>query len=475
MKDILFHYNPVNPTTWVYLSSLLMVALFFKFGRLWSLRNLDLFGLMIIAPGLLLAEHGGDLLAAKSTADAAWVEHLGYTWLFAAGAVFLLRLLIDSVMVRRPLLEPNLSVGGMTFLGVSLFVFLTANVLNGAVDSSAVEAAVVGDERFQPPDETTPDDEVDQEAAKVKDRVVRFGPAYPLWSAIPRIVTQGSLFQIDDDATGVGEPEEENLRVNEATIRLTAILSHFAVVVGMIVIGYRHFDNYRTGVAAATLYLMLPYTAQKTGDIYHVLPAALLVWLLASYRRPLIAGLLMGSAIGTIYYPIFLLPLWIAFYWRRGLIRFGVGTTVTLALLAANLAIWDYQEGQLHEFPGQIQQMFGWAIPATDNLEGFWNPAFTEPSYRFPVLAAFVALCGSFALWPAQKNLGALISCTAAVMLGTQFWHAHGGGLFMAWYMPILLLTIFRPNLEDRVALSVLGEGWRPKWANRKRAETQAA
>jgi hypothetical protein len=25
------------------------------------------------------------------------------------------------------------------------------------------------------------------------------------------------------------------------------------------------------------------------------------------------------------------------------------------------------------------------------------------------------------------------------------------------------LLTIFRPNLEDRVALSVLGEGWFPR------------
>jgi hypothetical protein len=33
----------------------------------------------------------------------------------------------------------------------------------------------------------------------------------------------------------------------------------------------------------------------------------------------------------------------------------------------------------------------------------------------------------------------------------------------MAWYLPLLLLTIFRPNLEDRVALSVLGEGWFPR------------
>ena len=33
---------------------------------------------------------------------------------------------------------------------------------------------------------------------------------------------------------------------------------------GMVLIGYRHFDNVHTGVAAACLYLMLPYTAQTT-------------------------------------------------------------------------------------------------------------------------------------------------------------------------------------------------------------------
>jgi hypothetical protein len=41
-------------------------------------------------------------------------------------------------------------------------------------------------------------------------------------------------------------------------------------------------------------------------------------------------------------------------------------------------------------------------------------------------------------------------------MLGTQFWHAYGGGLALAWYLPLLILTVFRPNLEDRVATNVV-------------------
>jgi hypothetical protein len=71
-------------------------------------------------------------------------------------------------------------------------------------------------------------------------------------------------------------------------------------------------------------------------------------------------------------------------------------------------------------------------------------------------------LAGGMAWWPAHKNLGTLLSCSAAIMLAVQFWHGFGdgGGMYMAWYLPLLLMTVFRPNLEDRVALSVLGEGW---------------
>ena len=83
-----------------------------------------------------------------------------------------------------------------------------------------------------------------------------------------------------------------------------------------------------------------------------------------------------------------------------------------------------------------------------------------------PVFAAFVVLCGSLALWPPQKNYGTLLSCSAAVMLGTQFWHAPDGGIYMNWYLPLLLLTIFRPNLEDRVALTAVTES-RVVWRRR--------
>ena len=66
MSEFLYHYQPVEPATWFYLSSLLMIGLFFKFSRLWSVRNLDLILLILLAPGLLFVHYGRQIDALPS-------------------------------------------------------------------------------------------------------------------------------------------------------------------------------------------------------------------------------------------------------------------------------------------------------------------------------------------------------------------------------------------------------------------------
>lgn len=451
MSEILFQYHKVHPTTWVYLSSLLTICLFFKFSRLWSVRNLDLIGLILLAPGLLMVAYGVEK-------DTRVIEQGGYIWLFSMSGIFLVRLLLDPMMVRRPLLEPNLSVGGMTFLGIALLVFLMANVINSRpspedlADAEAADRVWAGGNE-QPADAKGTDQgavgKPAADTAPADKAAADHGPGYPLLYSVPNITTQ-LLFP---DVSPKQTQQERDVRrdvVRTAVARTMAILAHLAVVAGMVLIGYRHFDNIKTGIAAATLYLLMPYTAQWTGHVDHVLPAALVIWAIEAYRRPYLAGLLMGTAISVLY-PVFLLPLWLGFYWPRGLLRFSLGVGTAVTVLLVSLAFTS------QPFWPQFQQLFGLS---QRNFTGFWSFGFTHPAYRAPVLAAFFALCGSLAFWPAQKNLGTLMSCSAAVMLAAQFWMARGGGLYIAWYLPLLLLTIFRPNLEDRVAMTVLGEGW---------------
>src|SRR5208337_2094867 len=66
MQEILYHYQPPTPTTWAYLSSLIIIAVYFKFRRFWSVRNLDLVGLILFAPGLLPVSHALDLAGRRS-------------------------------------------------------------------------------------------------------------------------------------------------------------------------------------------------------------------------------------------------------------------------------------------------------------------------------------------------------------------------------------------------------------------------
>jgi len=298
------------------------------------------------------------------------------------------------------------------------------------------------------------------EAAVDADQLSRLGPGYPLLFLLPQISTQ-RLFSPDPDTAEPGDSGDGRRRlVHETTARVMAILSQLAIVSGMIVIAWRHFEAVRLGIAAAVLYLLLPYTAIMTGRVDHALPGALVIWAIAAYRRPFISGALIGLATGTIYYPVFLLPLWCGFYWQRGIRRFAVGVAAALGALVVGL--WC-SSPSLMVFVGQLRQMFGWIFPNAVSLEGFWALPYNDAVFRLPVLAAFVAMISTLAIWPAPKNLGTLMSCTAAVLVGSQFWKAHNGGLFMAWFLPVLLLVIFRPNLENRVATLVLDAEWFPK------------
>lgn len=487
MKELLYFYQPPEPATWIFLSSFMLLAVYFVFQRFFSIRNLDVLLLLLLSPGLLMVYEGRKLkledgpkvsphqlvvstrpaglttevysaprLVARLQEDlpdetlqppggssmeqqsgtqplpyaenerstiwnAESLQFYGFAALLVACALLAIRMLIDPALVRRPLLVPNLSIGGLSFIGVSLFLFLMSIV----VTSTPREQEVRGPQ---------------------------LGPGYALLNMLPQLPTT-PLTQAQSEATPAldAQPDDPRERMLPNLARILAVVSNLAIVLSIIGVGYWHFDNVKTGIGCAVMYLLLPYTAQMTGNLEHVVPAALMTLALLAYRQPLISGTLMGLAAGLVYYPLFLLPLWIAFYWKRGLGAWLFGLGAALVLLVGLLLLQGWQE-----FLEHISRMFGLWLPRMEDLEGIWGPNRAQPAYRLPVLVGFIILSGSYALWPSRKNLGTLISGTAVVMLTAQFWHGYGGGLYMAWFLPFALLTVFRPNLDDRVAISVI-------------------
>jgi hypothetical protein len=496
MSQFLFYYQRPEPATWVYMSSFLIIALYFMFHRLWSVRNLDILLIILLTPGLMLvyegrkakaqADSGGSRavesgvaeaasliskspnqamasrevmsqamvgteprsearLASATLGDTGWsgdqLQFFGFAWLLAICGFWLIRLLLDTAMVRRPLLEPNLSSGGTTFIGISLFLFLMANVLT----SPTVYQLKTG---------------------------IKPGPGYELLKILPDIQTSPSpdfaessatpssggeaVVSVMDSAPAQGLEETEPRIV--ALSRLLLIVANLILVLGIVAIGYWHFENLKTGIGIATLFLLLPYTAQMTGRLDHLAPGALIVLAIAFYRQPGVAGIMLGGAAGLVFFPFFLVPLWLSFYWLRGRKRFLGGFLTSVIGMVAGLLVAS-QDG----FWPRLGQMFGTIPFAMEKLDGIWAPYGWHPYFRVPVMVIFVVLSLSFVFWPAQKSLATLLSCSAAIMTASQFCYAYGGGLYMAWFLPCTLLTVFRPNLDDCIALDVVRSWSRSK------------
>jgi len=121
-----------------------------------------------------------------------------------------------------------------------------------------------------------------------------------------------------------------------------------------------------------------------------------------------------------------------------------------------------------------------WRVPTTDS---FWKGI--HWAYRIPVFIAFLAFVITTIFWPAPKNLAHLLALSAATLIGIQFWYADQGGVYILWYLPLLLLVVFRPNLSDRQPSVIEAEtdwlrrlgrklaGWIGRWVKLQEPMTQ--
>jgi uncharacterized protein YpmB len=454
MSEFLFYYVRPEPPTWVFLSFFAIIGIFVVFRRFWSLRNLDILLILAFTPGFMIVYEGRKATLAQTEPKAVELENglsstdaakpplgasvtaalsesglnltnwsaqrllfYGFLWLLVCAGLLTMRMLLDTAIVRRPLLEPNLNGGGMLFIGISLAIFLLINVA----------MSTRNDNRKQGPE---------------------LGPGYVLLSKLPQFSTVTDTPD-RSDTTEVVTASNRTSKL-DMIARVLAITANVVLVFCLVGIGYWHFGSFSTGVGAATFYLLLPYAAHTMGRVDHVVPGALLLLALMLYRQPFVAGLFLGCAAGVMYYPFSLLPLWCSFYWQRGIRRFASGFAVSVAALVLAMAI-IYPYDLAHH----LSYMFGIKRVAMNGMDGMWGLGW-HPIARIPIIVVFVLLSFSFIFWPAQKNLATLISCSAALMAATQFWHGFGGGLYMAWFLPLSILTVFRPNLDYCVALEVV-------------------
>jgi hypothetical protein len=395
----------LSPEVWLILSLLGCVTIFFKFSRFWSVRNLDLLLLFALAPGMLMI-----------VSDPGRQVRAGYILLFLGSGLWLFRCFIDLFLSRRPLLEPNLNVAGLICLSVGVLGLMLAETISLPVEDGAARnpAEPSGRENRSPAAPGPDDPAVEQ----VKNMI-------PLPSSLkhelPQVIVQ----------------------------RVLASLAHLGLVLGLIAIGWRHFERPITGMAMAACYLLLPYTRMALVDSGQLIAAAMIVGAVLWHGRPALAGALIGLAAGWIPACLGLIALWFGFYWGRGAVRFIVVAAAVVAgcallgRLAPGLNHWAVDLGARSSAEVGL-----WPDTEPPSAASFWVSI--DTSFRFPVLIAYLILVIGATIWVARKNLAELIALSAALTVASQFWYLDKGGALVMLYLPLSIMMMFRPTLSSR-------------------------
>jgi hypothetical protein len=393
----------IGPEIWLFGALLLCVTLFFKFGRFWSVRNLDLLLVFALAPGMMML--------VGNRAGAPWWP---FVWLFLGSFLWLIRCFVDLGLTRRPLLEPNLNASGLACLAIGVI---------GLFIAETISLPVVEGAKRNPADSQSDSLPAPPPGESVVDKVLHTSPLSAPFHPIekPRVILR----------------------------RILACLAQVGLVLGMIGVGWKHFERPIAGLSAATCYLLLPYARFALVDSGQLLPAALIVAALVFYARPMLAGLLIGLAAGWMPASLGLIPLWAGFYRRRGFWRFlavGISVAATCGVLGLTIPGLDSWARALGARSlAEAGLMPGIEAPASGS---FWSGI--DPSYRIPVLIAYLTLVIAATLLPSEKNLGELIALSAAVLVASQFWYLDAGGTLIILYLPLVILMMFRPNLATK-------------------------
>lgn len=461
------HHQPffvtVDSPTWLLYVTLLLIAVFFRFSRWVSVRNLDLGLVLLLAVALVISASAkkNDLLdaqlasptAADDTSDAETADlqtastvpnsELSVTFsplsrwssifVITLSVLLIIRLTFDESLTRRPRLEQNLNQAGLTFLFLPAFSILMTGVFFKEPPERNLNAVESGAALLEGHESGSPGDG-DQLSAPAPTETLLAASATKVAELSGRV--DASQVQSDSERTPM-----------EAFIaRILVVLAHTSVVLGLLYIGRKHFNSMQLGISMSCLYLLLPCTAYNVHELSHVLPGACLTWAFANYRKPAIAGILLGLACGTLFFAVFLLPLWAVFYNRKSRLRFGLSLGVVAAVVLITFALTSENTDS---FVNKLvitanwtaYRLFDAAAPMPENAIGQVFVRITLAAFFFVMLVAMTVI-------PRKRNLENLLANSTALIIAAQLWYPEDVGSYVLWYLPLLLLVVFRPRLD---------------------------
>jgi hypothetical protein len=193
--------------------------------------------------------------------------------------------------------------------------------------------------------------------------------------------------------------------------------------------------------------------------ISHIAPTAMTLVAYALLPAPWLSGVALALAAGVGFYPAFMAPAWLGYYWTNASnwSRFVLGFLPTAAAIGISVLLMSRPAGGRGLVATIVFDTFGHHTdPAhygfspfsfwgqRGGVRGWFNsPLVDHSSFTTPFLLAFVAFAvGSF--WLARRRAPHhLALLAAAIAIGSSLQKIHPTGTYVAWAYPFLLLGLF--------------------------------
>ena len=191
----------------------------------------------------------------------------------------------------------------------------------------------------------------------------------------------------------------------------------------------------------------------------HIAPAAVTLLAFALLHRPAWSGVALAASIGVLFYPVFMVPAWLGYYWtdRQQRNRFLVGFGVAALLMAGSVLLLSR--------PAHGRGLVGTVLYDTIGHQespeaygsspfGFWGqrdgwrawamaPLASGQSMTRPVVLLFFGFAASLFFIAQRRRPAQLALLIAAVAMGAQLWKIHATATYVTWYYPFLLIGLF--------------------------------
>jgi hypothetical protein len=205
------------------------------------------------------------------------------------------------------------------------------------------------------------------------------------------------------------------------------------------------------------VYAISPYLIGMVGELgleraSHIAAAPLILWALLWFRRPTLAGVLLGIGAGMLYYPAFLAPLWTGYLWRRDgrrsgllfLAGFGAVSVLCLIMIMTMVEPIDETESPVGAFFDDTIAQAQFKPGYGNSPLSFWGQYPRLATWGKPAAGVLYCLfCLALAVMPRRVSFERLIAMSAAVLVGTQLIASFSGGTYIGFYLAPLILTLF--------------------------------